>query len=182
MFGLQQTYKCWIINYYMARVHLLAACHPWKGLSIYLLANYTQRIWKLQPIEKVLLHSVLGNWFPCNSCSVKYFILQNVIQNKKHGTHRLPLISSCTSKRAGRIWAGSNQAVCKEIHCSKVSFSTFSAVVTRVPGFKGLNSLLCLLHNLQNSKQRATRKEQILPLSTPTCPLPQKSLSSGSLL
>lgn len=63
-----------------------------------------------------------------------------------------------------------------------MSFSTFPVVVTRVPGFKRLNSLLCLLHNLQNCKQRATRKAQILPPSTLTCPLSKSSLSSGSLL
>lgn len=97
--------------------------------------------------------------------------------------HKFPLISSCTSNCAGRIRAGSKlQMVCKEIHCSEVSFSTFPVVVTRVPGFKRLNSLLCLLHNLQNCKQRATRKAQILPLSTLTCPLSKRSLSSGSLL
>lgn len=91
--------------------------------------------------------------------------------------HKFPLISSCTSNCAGRIRAGSKlQMVCKEIHCSEVSFSTFPVVVTRVPGFKRLNSLLCLLHNLQNCKQRATRKAQILPLSTLTYPLSKRSL------
>ena len=40
-------------------MHVLADCYPWKGLSIYSLANYTQRFWKLQPIKKVLLRSVL---------------------------------------------------------------------------------------------------------------------------
>lgn len=110
-------------------------------------------------------------------------LLSEVIQNKKDGIHRFPLISSCTSKHVGRMWAGSKlQAVCKRIHCSKVSFSTFPAVVTRVPELKRLNSLLCLLHNLQNCKQRATRKAQILPLSTLTRPLPKRSLSSGSSL
>lgn len=96
--------------------------------------------------------------------------------------HKFPLISHCTSNCVGRIWAGSKlQVVCKEIQCSEVPFSTFP-VVTRVPRFKRLNRLLCLLHNLQNCKQRATRKAQILPLSTLTCPLSQRSLSSGSLL
>lgn len=64
--------------------------------------------------------------------------------------------------------------VCKGIHYSKVSFSTFPAVVTRVPGFKRLKSLLCLLYNLQNCKQRATSKAQILLLSTLTCPPPKE--------
>lgn len=43
----------------MARMHALADCHPWKGLGIYSLANYAQRCQKLQPVEKVLLRSVL---------------------------------------------------------------------------------------------------------------------------
>lgn len=95
--------------------------------------------------------------------------------------HRFPLILSCTSKRVGRIWAGIKlQVVCKGIHCSKVSFSTFSVVATRVPGFKRLNSLLCLLPNLQNCKQRTTRKAQIPPVSTLTCPLPKRRLIAFS--
>lgn len=56
----------------------------------------------------------------------------------------------------------------------KCHFLHFPVEVTRVPRFKRLNSLLCLLHNLQNCKQRETRKAQILPVSTLTCPLVQK--------
>lgn len=96
--------------------------------------------------------------------------------------HKFLLISSVL-ETVGGIWAGSKlQVVCKEIHCNKVSFSTFTVVVTRAPRFKRLNSLLCLLHNLQNCKQRATRKAQILPLSTLRCPVSKRSLSAGSLL
>lgn len=97
--------------------------------------------------------------------------------------HKFPLISSCTSNCVGGIWAGSKlEVACKEIHWSKVPFSTFPVVDTRVPRSKRLNSLLCLLHNLQNCKQRATRKAQILPLSTLTCSLSKRSLSAGLLL
>lgn len=109
-------------------------------------------------------------WFPRKSCSVKHFIPQNVIQNKKCGTHRFPPISGSTRRCAGRIPADSQlQEVCKGF-TAVVSFSTFPAVVTEEPGLQRLNSLLCFADYIINCKQKATRKAQILPLSTLKCP------------